>query len=286
MALDKFKVKKGIEVADTFAVAGVSLIPTGTIALWPTATCPGGWVECNGQELLIGTTDSQYNELYKSITNNGSVFPFGANTNGSGSVGSTHFRLPELEGRIAIGSGTGTGLTARSLGQWGGTNTVPAPTIDNITSHTHTMTHTHTMSHTHASPGHDGVPHVSGDHTHSVGDHTHPAPPAGSVPHSHNAFFGNTGAPGTSFRMQSAVSSPAVNMTGSGSHAHGVPSGSILGDVFSDVDTSGDSLNQATGSGTGNTAGPSQASTSSRSGSSTSISTVQKSYSLMYIVKV
>jgi microcystin-dependent protein len=294
MALDKFKVKKGIDIIDSLSLSGTPLTPPGTIALWPTATCPSGWVECNGQELPIGLTGSQYNNLYVTITNNGSVFPFGANTNGSNGAGSTHFRVPELEGRIAIGSGTGTGLTGRTLGSWGGANSVSI--TNDITSHTHTMTHNHGMSHTHDTSGHinpgssptvdSGGLHFNALHTHTMPNHNHGGYGDATASHNHFSYFGNTGAPGTAFRMQSNPQSPAVNVTSSGDHTHTVTPSASIGDVFADNNTSGNSNSLATGNGTGSTNGPSQASTTLFTGSDTTISVVQSSYSLMYVMKV
>ena len=37
------------------------------------------------------------------MTTSGTTFPFGANTNGSGAAGSTHFRLPDLRGEFVRG---------------------------------------------------------------------------------------------------------------------------------------------------------------------------------------
>jgi microcystin-dependent protein len=285
MALDKFKVKKDIETTSENSSSNL-LIPTGTIALWPMNTVPDGWVECNAQELAIGTSGSQYNALYVAITNNGASFPYGANTNGSGGAGSTHFRVPDLEGRIAIGAGSGSGLTSRTLGDWAGTESVTI--TDNITSHIHTMAHTHTMSHIHTSPGHNGDIHypAGATHTHPMGDHAHTTSGPGSNPHQHNAYFGNTGAPGSTFRNQSSAVGAATHTTAGGDHTHGLAPGGTIGNALNDFDTSGASSSEATGSGGTSTGGPSQTSSSPYSGPSTTISVVQKSYVLKYIMKV
>jgi microcystin-dependent protein len=296
MALEKFKVKKGLEVTGSQTVAGeltqeassasgYPFITSGTIALWPSSVVPDGWAECNGQELLIGSEGTQYNTLYKALTNNGATFPFGNNTDGSGSSGSTHFRLPDLRGRVAVGSGTGTGLTTRTLGGWGGGNTVAV--TNDIISHQHNMPHVHAIPHTHTTPEHNGSPHASFSHTHSIGSHEHFFPDVPDTDHNHQGFFGNTGGPGTAFRMQSSASSPARNTDASGDHSHpmGAPSAGGIGDVFNDNDTSGASSSEATGAGGGNTGGPSQAGTTPHSGSTSTISLVQTSYSLIYVIK-
>lgn len=85
-----------------------------------------GWYWMEGQEILISGDTPLYNEL----TNNGTVFPYGANTNGSGAAGSTHFRLPNGVGRTIHHASTattrrannpnGTSSPFASLGQTGG----------------------------------------------------------------------------------------------------------------------------------------------------------------------
>jgi microcystin-dependent protein len=75
------------------------LSPVGAIIQYGGATAPTGWLICDGTEKSITT----YQTLYNILTATGSVFPYGANTNGSGGAGSTHFRLPNLAGRIPVG---------------------------------------------------------------------------------------------------------------------------------------------------------------------------------------
>jgi microcystin-dependent protein len=63
------------------------------------SAAPTGWLFCDGQEILI----SSYTNLYNALTSNGFTFPYGANTNGSGGAGSTHFRIPNFKGRVPVG---------------------------------------------------------------------------------------------------------------------------------------------------------------------------------------
>jgi len=67
-------------------------IPIGSIIAWHNATAPSGWLLCNNQQVAIAT----YPELYNILTTNATTFPYGANTNGSGAAGATHFLLPNL----------------------------------------------------------------------------------------------------------------------------------------------------------------------------------------------
>jgi microcystin-dependent protein len=76
--------------------------------MWTGATyCPRGWTEADGDLLNI----SQYSALFAL---------FGTTYGGDGR---TTFALPDLQGRVAMGQGTGAGLTVRAMGQTGGTET-------------------------------------------------------------------------------------------------------------------------------------------------------------------
>lgn len=86
---------------------------------------PNGWQQCNGQTLAI----SQYNALFALL---GTTY---------GGNGTTTFQLPNLQGRMAIGQGNGSGLTPRVLGETSGTENVSI-SIGNLPSHTHTATFT------------------------------------------------------------------------------------------------------------------------------------------------
>jgi microcystin-dependent protein len=112
-----------------------NITPVGGIVMWPgtVSNFPTGWAICNGAELPIVT----YTALYNVLTNNGFSFPFGANTNGSGAPGSTHFRLPNMVDRFAVGSGNNY-----SVGNTGGS----ADAI--VVQHSHGITdpgHSHTV---------------------------------------------------------------------------------------------------------------------------------------------
>ncbi len=79
------------------------LIPAGTIIQSAAVTTPNGWLSCNGQSITV----AQYQNLYNAI-----LYTFG----GSGS----NFNVPDLRGRVPIGSGAGAGLTSRALASTGG----------------------------------------------------------------------------------------------------------------------------------------------------------------------
>lgn len=141
---------------DYFTKADASLIstPVGSVTAFAGTTEPSNWKFCYGQELPIAT----YTALYNALTSSGTVFPYGANTNGTGGVGSTHFRVPDMRGRTTAGrddmGGTAvsritsavSGITATTLGATGGDQRLHA--------------HSHGTS----------VGNDSPDHTHSISD--------------------------------------------------------------------------------------------------------------------
>ncbi len=115
----------------------VNSTPSGVIQMYAAASAPTGWLLCDGTSYLRAT----YPVLFAVI---GSTF---------GSADGTHFNVPDMRGRIAIGTGTGTGggasgtglptggsaLTAVSLAGWKGEETHTLITAE-MPSHTHTVT--------------------------------------------------------------------------------------------------------------------------------------------------
>jgi len=108
--------------------------PTGTVVMWVTADAPTGWLLCNGTEQLITsfpTLDGVLGTTY------------GIRTNGSGAAGTTHFRLPDLRGRVPMGAGTGrnvansANLSARTLGTKVSDAETHTLTIPEMPSHDH-----------------------------------------------------------------------------------------------------------------------------------------------------
>lgn len=81
---------------------------------------PEYWHICDGSSLPI----NQYQALYSLL---GTRY---------GGDGVNTFNLPNLLGRMPIGQGQGPNLTARTLGSYGGSETV-ALTVSNLPAHTH-----------------------------------------------------------------------------------------------------------------------------------------------------
>lgn len=85
------------------------------------AAIPSGWLACDGAAVSRAT----YGNLFSKV----------GTTWGAGD-GSTTFNLPDMRGRSPIGSGTGGGLSARSVGQVGGAE-VHALSSGEMPSHDH-----------------------------------------------------------------------------------------------------------------------------------------------------
>ena len=83
---------------------------------------PKGWAACDGLILPI----SQNTALFSLLGTN-----YGGN-------GQTTFALPDLRGRAPVHQGQGPGLTARSIGEVGGSENVTL-TVSQIPSHIHTL---------------------------------------------------------------------------------------------------------------------------------------------------
>lgn len=92
----------------------------GEIAIFAGDFAPVGWFPCDGRLLPI----AQYQPLYAIL---GITY---------GGDGRTNFALPDLRGRSALGSGTGSGLTQRTIGQNGGQEKVGLG-INELPTHNH-----------------------------------------------------------------------------------------------------------------------------------------------------
>lgn len=97
-AITTAKILDGTIALDDLAAAVQNLlVPSGSIIQFGGETSPTGWVICDGSELAIAS----YASLYAAISNK-----YGSLTNGSGGSGTTHFRVPDLRGRVPVGKGT------------------------------------------------------------------------------------------------------------------------------------------------------------------------------------
>jgi microcystin-dependent protein len=92
----------------------------GQILLVPYNFAPRGWALCNGQILSIAQNTALFSLL-------GTTY---------GGNGQTTFALPDLRGRVPVGSGQGPGLASYDLGAVAGTETVTLLTSE-MPAHNH-----------------------------------------------------------------------------------------------------------------------------------------------------
>jgi len=98
----------------------------GEIVCYAGSTSPdAGWLLCDGSSLLR----ADYPALFAVI---GTTY---------GAADGTHFNVPDLAGRTPVGTGSGSGLTTRSLG-------------DSFGEEAHTLITSETPSHAHTDTGH------------------------------------------------------------------------------------------------------------------------------------
>lgn len=110
-------------LASNFADANAVNNPyLGQLMLSKNTACPTGWLPAEGQLLAIAANTALFNLI-------GTTY---------GGNGRENFALPDLRGRMAVGEGTGPGLTRRRLGQKGGTESFTL-TINELPRHNHSF---------------------------------------------------------------------------------------------------------------------------------------------------
>jgi microcystin-dependent protein len=230
------------------SLQGISLPATaaaatpGIISQFAGSTAPAGYLLCQGQEIAI----SAYPDLHAVLGTT-----YGALTNGSGGIGTTHFRIPNFQGRVPVGVGTapsGDGVALKSLATSGGDETVVLTTA-NMAAHTHSgTTGNQSADHTHSGTTSGG----STSHTHSVtvtsiGGHQHNF----SAVQDRTLVLRGTG----STSVYQANVPASEDTTFGGSHGHTASTGSASSDHTHTVTTGGVSANHnhsfTTNSGTG-----------------------------------
>ena len=107
---------------ENFYLNNYILIPAGTIIQSAAINEPAGWFDCNGRVLNVVV----YSDLFNSIR-----YTFGGSD--------SSFNIPDMRGRVGVGSGTGTSLTARTLGNTGGEESHTL-TVSEMPSHSHSLT--------------------------------------------------------------------------------------------------------------------------------------------------
>jgi len=209
------------------SLQGISLPATaaaatpGIISQFAGSTAPAGYLLCQGQEIAI----SAYPDLHAVLGTT-----YGALTNGSGGAGTTHFRLPNLQGRIPVGRDASQ-TEFDVLGETGGAKTHTLTTAE-MPSHTHNQnSHNHDQNaHNHGASSGDAGSHAHTASTNTAGSHTH----ADSASHTHAAYRGisstkansTTGSTVQSTNVSSVTSDTTTATThvnsSAGGHSHTV----------------------------------------------------------------
>ncbi|GGB59005.1 tail protein [Tistrella bauzanensis] len=96
----------------------------GEIRAFAFAFAPQDWAYCIGQQVSV-----QQNQALAAVI--GTIY--------GGNLGQNYFNLPNLQGQAPMGSGTGTGLTPRTVAQSFGTEAITL-SISQLPVHTHTAT--------------------------------------------------------------------------------------------------------------------------------------------------
>lgn len=133
--MENLKVQSGISTTNSEN----SFFKPGMMIFSYLSSPSSGWLNCNGQEL--SKTDPIYSKLFQEI---GITY---GETNGSGGVGTTHFKLPNMSGKYLIPVATGTGVsggTATHSHSISGTPSIVAKD----TAHTHTSSNSNTGAYT------------------------------------------------------------------------------------------------------------------------------------------
>jgi microcystin-dependent protein len=138
-------------ISETLYLNGKTIVPSGSLIQYAGSIAPNGWMLCQGQLLNI----SSYTSLFSVLSNT------------YGGDGVTTFALPDLRGRVTVGSNSLYPLSST------GGSASHTLTISQMPSHNHTGTIDSVAGHTHT-----GAIESVADHTHigtisSVGNHIH-----------------------------------------------------------------------------------------------------------------
>ena len=190
-----------------------ALLPKGMISPFGGSSAPTGWLLCDGAAVSRTT----YSALFAVI---GTTYGAGDTT--------TTFNIPDLLGRVPMGAGTGTGLTARSLGTELGVESVTLTAAQSGSpSHDHGVTsvgggaHTASGSISTGGHGHTLTMDYSGtaSHDHAISGASNPLPAmesdgsGGNISNSNGTAIAGVGDLGGSASVSVANHSHDIDIT-------------------------------------------------------------------------
>jgi microcystin-dependent protein len=183
--MEDFKVPE--DIASKTQVSGS--IPTGTIVSTivdiVSGSAPTGWLECNGAEVPIST---YYNLSQRLGTTYGSL------TDGLGSAGSTHFRLPNLKSSYLIPKVSTDNVNSGGLNNHQHLVTAAATSANNGNAHNHNIAQANYggdyWAHNHSATAYIGANGTNPPNANKTG--TGGSGTAGGAAHTHDAATGSS----------------------------------------------------------------------------------------------
>lgn len=140
-----------------------SAVPVGTVTAYMGTTAPAGWLVLNGDTVCpaAGSCDQSsdayedlYTLLWNSVSNDNAPVTGGRGANAAADwAANKPLQMPDASGRGILGTGTGSGLTARTHGDTDGAEEVTLTAAQSgLPEHTH---------HERGSPNTDATSHIS-----------------------------------------------------------------------------------------------------------------------------
>jgi microcystin-dependent protein len=109
----------------------ISNVP-GMISQYAGSSLPSGWLWCDGGDIQVST----HQNLYNALTSNGTVFPYGPNTNANGVI---YFKVPNFTGRVPVGRDSAQ-TEFDVLGETGGVKSVTLTSAQSgLPAHSHSI---------------------------------------------------------------------------------------------------------------------------------------------------
>ncbi|MBW4889828.1 tail fiber protein [Mucilaginibacter sp. HMF5004] len=171
---------------------------------------PRGWSTCQGQLLSIAQNTALFSLL-------GTIY---------GGNGQQTFQLPNLSGRVAVGQGTGPGLSPYTIGQIGGSENTTI-LVSNMPPHTHVATFTPTGG----GGGGGGSITATLNASTMVGTQSVPGTSGANTLAAPTVSINRVATPVQSYVADAAPTVPLVGLTVSGSGGGGITGGSVTNAV-------------------------------------------------------